>query len=115
MQNTLDLLSQVLFVALMAMLLYVLYRRFIAMLSKGRIQGEYARVVDVTKNEQGQWLLTVDAKVITPCTVSWEGGQEVHLECTPGVSVHVIETEQDAPDEVRLDFGNQVVRRRVAS
>ena len=114
MQNTLDLLSQVLFVALMAMFLYVLYRRFIAMLSKGRITGEYARVVDVVKNEQGQWVLTVDCKVTTPCTVSWEGGQEVRLECAPGVSVHVLEAGQNAPEEVRLDFGNQVVRRRVA-
>ena len=50
MQNTLDLLSQVLFVALMAMFLYVLYRRFIAMLSKDRIAGDYARVVDLRRD-----------------------------------------------------------------
>ena len=115
MQNTLDLLSQVLFVALMAMFLYVLYRRFIAMLSKGRIQGEYARVVEVTKNEQGQWLLTVDTKVVTPCTVHGREDRRSTWSVAPGVSVHVIEAGQDAPDEVRLDFGNQVVRRRVTS
>ena len=114
MQNTLDLLSQVLFVALMAMFLYVLYRRFIAMLSKGKITGEYARVVDLSRPEEGQLMLTVETTVATHCKVAWAEGRAVDIECVPGVSQHVIDTGQDVPEEVRLDFGNQVIRRRVA-
>ena len=114
MQNTLDLLSQVLFVALMAMLLYVLYRRFIAMLSKGKITGEYARVVELTRPEIGQLLLTVETTVETHCTVAWAKERAADIQCLPGVSQHVIDTGLDVPEEVRLDFGNQVIRRRLA-
>ena len=42
--HTLDLLSQVLFVALMAMFLYVLYKRFVRMLTRERLQGVYAEI-----------------------------------------------------------------------
>jgi len=114
MQNTLDLLSQVLFVALMAMLLYVLYRRFIGMLTKGRITGEYARVVQLTRESDRTVLLTIDTTKRTTCRVEWAGGEPVTLECDRGETTHVLETPEGVPDEVRLDFGNQVIRRMVA-
>ena len=113
MQNTLDLLSQVLFVALMAMFLYVLYRRFIAMLSKDRIAGDYARVVDL-RRDGDRLMLVIEVKSESSCTVQWEGGPPVTLDCPVGESVHLLETGESVPEQVQLDFGNQVVRRRLS-
>ena len=70
---TLDLLSQVLFVALMAMFLYVLYRRFVAMLMKGRITGDYARIVWCKHAEGDRVAVRVDVPAEATCHVRWEG------------------------------------------
>lgn len=114
MSNTLDLLTQVLFVALMAMLLYVLYRRFIAMLSKGRISGSYARVVELVPQGTGV-ALTLDSADKTVCTVTWGEGQSVELTCEQGISAHWIEMDLPLPTDVTLTFGNQTVRRRISA
>ena len=47
------------------------------------------------------------------CTVQWEGGAPVTLDCPVGESVHLLETGESVPEQVQLDFGNQVVRRRL--
>ena len=113
MHLTLDLLSQVLFVALMAMLLYVLYRRFVAMLSKGRITGSYARIVDVVQSAEGTLTLTLESENDVECAVSWEGGDPVRLRSEAGTQVHEIQTGAARPEQIRIEFANQVVRRRV--
>ena len=60
--HTFDLLSQVLFVGLMAMLLYVLYQRFVRMLSRDRIQGTYAQVADCTWHSDGRLVVVIEMK-----------------------------------------------------
>ena len=108
---SLDLLSQVLFVGLMAMFLYVLYRRFIAMMMRGRNQGVYARVVSCTWSEAGHIVVTIEAQEVGSCHVEWEEG-ESKLDVVKGThEYHMNATRR--PEKLKFDFGNQVVRRRV--
>ena len=108
---TLDLISQVLFVALMAMLLYVLYRRFVAMMMRGRITGSYARVASCIWAEPGRIAVAFETDVATSCRVEWEGGHfETQLEKGPQVvEIHL----DQQPEMLKFDFGNQVIRRRI--
>lgn len=108
---SLDLLSQVLFVGLMAMFLYVLYRRFIAMMMRGRNQGVYARVVSCTWSEEGHIVVTIEAQEVGSCHVEWEGG-ESKLDVVKGTHEHHMKA-TSRPVMLKFDFGNQVVRRRV--
>lgn len=112
MQSTLDLLSQVLFVALMAMLLFVLYRRFQAMLLRGRITGDYARVVSCQATEAGAEV-TLEAPAPGPCTVRWEGGQAEEWMLVKGMQSKTLAFDGVRPDALDFDFGNQTVRRRI--
>lgn len=109
----LDLISQVLFVALMAMLLYVLYRRFVAMMMRGRITGDYARVASCAWTGPGLIAVAFETKADGQCRVQWEGGQ-VELTLSKGHQVVEIEI-QESPQMLQFDFGNQMVRRKVDS
>lgn len=109
----LDLISQVLFVALMAMLLYVLYRRFVAMMMRGRITGSYARVASCAWTGPDQVAVSIETEADGQCLVHWEGGQ---VEFTLIKGHQVVEFEvQGSPEMLQFDFGNQMVRRKVDS
>ena len=110
---TLDLLSQVLFVALMAMFLYVLYRRFVAMMMKGRIAGAYSRVISCHRAEDGRVHITLDAAEAQCCTIRWEGGAPVELDLKPGEQTVEVDLQGAEVQQVRIDFGNQQVARRI--
>ena len=110
---TLDLLSQVLFVALMAMFLYVLYRRFVAMLMKGRITGDYARIVWCKRAEGDQVAVRVDVPTDSTCQVRWEGGEPIKLSLSQGEQTVEFAITGPKPDRIQFDFGNQQVVRRL--
>ena len=110
---TLDLLSQVLFVALMAMFLYVLYRRFVAMLMKGRITGDYARIVWCKHAEGDRVAVRVDVPAEATCHVRWEGGDPVQLTLSRGEQTVEFAIPGPKPDRIQFDFGNQQVVRRL--
>lgn len=110
---TLDLLSQVLFVALMAMFLYVLYRRFMTMLMKGRITGSYARIVWCKRVEGDQVAVRVDVPADSTCHVRWEGGDPVMLTLSQGEQTVEFDIPGPKPDRLQFDFGNQQVVRRL--
>jgi len=112
---TLDLLSQVLFVTLMAMFLYVLYRRFVAMMLQGRISGDYARVVSCRRSAPGMAEVRLDMPAPGVCTVRWEGGDPVELSLAKGEQTVEVNLGQASPDQMQFDFGNQQVVRRVES
>lgn len=110
---TLDLLSQVLFVALMAMFLYVLYRRFVAMLMKGRITGDYARIVWCKRAQEGRIAVRVDVPADSTCRVRWEGGEPIELELKKGEQTVEFGITGPVPTRLEFDFGNQQVARRL--
>ena len=107
----LDLISQVLFVALMAMFLFVLYRRFLAMMMKGRITGSYARVVSCRKATPDSAEVRIDSPTKGRCVVRWEGGDPQELTLAEGEQVYGFNLEGAAPDRIQFDFGNQQVVR----
>jgi len=110
--HTLDLLSQVLFVGLMAMLLFVLYKRFVRMLSRGRIQGDYASVVQCEWKGGEGLRVVIESDAAAECQVTWSGG-DATLACPAGR--HEAQIQMEAlPEEVTFTFGNQVVRRKLA-
>lgn len=109
----LDLLSQVLFVALMAMFLFVLYRRFLAMMMKGRISGSYARVVSCRMATTNRAEVRIDSPVKGRCVVRWEGGDPKELSLIEGEQVYEFNLEGTAPDRLQFDFGNQQVVRLI--
>lgn len=109
--QTLDLLSQVLFVALMAMLLYVLYRRFVRMLSRDRMRGRFAHISACTSPGPGKCHLVLESEEGGECRVSWEGG---HAAFTFDAGRH--EETLSVPEgvgELVFAFDNQVIRRRI--
>lgn len=109
--HTLDLLSQVLFVALMAMFLYVLYKRFVRMLSQDRIQGNYAKVVRCTWEEKGL-SIGIESEGPVQCSVSWiEGSTKVSS--PGGRHEQDIPVGENCPEEVTFTFENQVIRRKL--
>ena len=110
---TLDLLSQVLFVALMAMFLYVLYRRFVAMMMKGRITGAYSRVISCHRAEDGRVHIALDAAEAQSCSIRWEGGVAVDLDLKPGEQTIEVDLQGAEVQQVHIDFGNQQVARRI--
>ena len=110
--HTLDLLSQVLFVGLMAMLLYVLYKRFVRMLSRDRIGGAYAHVAGCTWHNDGRLVVVIEMDEAGPCKLQWEGG-EASIQCTAGRHEASLEAPQRPAGNVEFTFHNQVVRRRV--
>ena len=112
MQSTLDLLSQVLLVALMAMLLFVLYRRFQAMLLRGRITGDYARVVSCQATETGAEVV-IEAPSPGTCTVRWEGGESEEWGLVKGIQSKTVPFSGTRPAVLDFDFGNQTIRRRI--
>ena len=109
----LDLISQVLFVALMAMFLYVLYRRFVAMLMKGRITGDYARIVWCKSTEGDRVAVCVDVPADSTCHVRWEGGDPVKLALSQGEQTVEFSIPGPKPERIQFDFGNQQVVRRL--
>jgi hypothetical protein len=111
--QTLDLLSQVLFVALMAMLLYVLYKRFVRMLSRDRIEGSYAHVVSCQWHKDGTLVVVIESGEPGPCILKWEGGQ-AELDCQKGRHEATIEAGPPQGGNVEFVFANQVIRRKVA-
>jgi hypothetical protein len=111
--HTLDLLSQVLFVGLMAMLLYVLYNRFVQMLSKDRIQGAYANIVTCVRQADGQLSVEVECSEPTECKVAWKGG-EATLSCGAGLHSETIASGPAQGEDIVFTFDNQVVRRKVS-
>ena len=108
---TLDLLSQVLFVALMAMFLYVLYRRFVAMMMKGRIAGAYSRVISCHRAEDGRVHIALDAPA--QCCTRWRGSAPVELDLKPGEQTVEVDLQGAEVQQVHIDFGNQQVARRI--
>jgi len=110
---TLDLLSQVLFVALMAMFLYVLYRRFVTMLMKGRIAGHYARIVWCKRAEGDRIAVCMDVPVDSTCHIRWEGGDPIQVTLSQGEQTVEFEITGPMPDRIQFDFGNQQVVRRL--
>jgi hypothetical protein len=109
--HTLDLLSQVLFVGLMAMFLYVLYKRFVRMISQDRLQGNYAKVVRCDWESTGL-AVAIESEGPVQCTVSWSGG-DMKLESPGGRYDQEIVVRGMCPDEVTFTFDNQVVRRKL--
>ena len=107
----LDLLSQVLFVALMAMFLFVLYRRFVAMMMKGRISGSYARVVSCRMPEPDRAEVRIDSPAEGSCIVSWDGADPKSLTLSQGEQLLEFSLEGAVPDRLQFDFGNQQVVR----
>ena len=110
--HTLDLLSQVLFVALMAMFLYVLYKRFVRMLTRDRMQGVYAQITACHRQSDGTLRVEVESQEACPCTLKWKGG-EAAFECPKGRHGHVFELGHEGTVELEFNFPNQVIRRRV--
>lgn len=108
---TLDLLSQVLFVGLMAMFLFVLYKRFVRMLSQDRIAGTYAKVVRCDWENEGL-TLAMDSDGPTECEVSWPGGS-MQISSEGGHWNGRVEVGGSCPEEVVFTFSNQVVRRKM--
>lgn len=111
--QTLDLLSQVLFVALMAMLLYVLYKRFVRMLSRDRIVGSYAHVVSCQWHNDGRLVVVIESGEPGTCILKWEGGQ-TEFECHKGRHEATIDAGPPQGGNVEFVFANQVIRRKVA-
>ena len=111
--HTLDLISQVLFVGLMAMLLYVLYKRFVRMLSRDRIQGTYAHVSECTWNSDGRLVVAIEMDEAGACKVQWEGGEE-RIECAAGRHEASLKAPNKPLGNVEFTFDNQVVRRKVS-
>ena len=107
----LDLISQVLFVALMALFLFVLYRRFLAMMMKGRISGSYARVVSCKMATTDRAEVRIDSPTKGRCVVRWEGGDPEELTLAEGEQVYGFSLQGAAPDRIQFDFGNQQVVR----
>jgi hypothetical protein len=110
--HTLDILSQVLFVGLMAMLLYVLYLRFVRMLSRDRIQGTYAQVADCTWHSDGRLVVVIEMKEAGWCQLKWEGG-EAQIQCASGRHEESVEAPHKPAGNVEFTFENQVIRRKV--
>jgi hypothetical protein len=110
--QTLDLLSQVLFVALMAMLLYVLYKRFVRMLTRDRLHGVYAQITSCALAENGRLLVAVESAEESACTLKWNGGEET-FDCPKGRKEYVFELGKGDAFELEFNFPNQVIRRRV--
>lgn len=110
--RTLDLLSQVLFVGLMAMLLFVLYKRFIRMVTRDRLVGHYASVIRCCADGNGGLSLVIETEEPTECTLVWEGGQQV-VQCSSGQHEHTIHIGDNLPREVKITFPNQVIHRKV--
>lgn len=109
--KTLDLLSQVLFVALMAMLLYILYRRFIRMMSRDRVQGRFAHIAVCTATAPGQCQLVLESEKGGECRVSWKEGNTAF---TFGAGRHEETiTVPEGVAELVFTFDNQVIRRRI--
>ena len=111
--QTLDLLSQVLFVGLMAMLLFVLYKRFVRMLSADRIEGRYAHVSECRSEGAGRCRVVLDAPDAGQCTVRWAGG-EATFDYPAGRHEEWLTVGEEVPAEFQFTFHNQVIRRRVA-
>ena len=112
MTHTLDLLSQVLFVGLMAMLLYVLYKRFVSMLSRDRIKGTYAQVAGCTWHKDGRLVVVIEMEEAGPCALRWEGG-EAQIQCAAGRHEESLDAPEKPIGNVEFTFVNQVVRRKV--
>ena len=110
--HTLDLLSQVLFVGLMAMLLYVLYKRFVRMLSRDRIQGAYAQVAGCAWHNDGRLVVAIEMAEAGPCKLQWGGG-EAEIQCAAGRHEASFDAPQKPEGNVEFTFANQVVRRKV--
>lgn len=108
---TLDLISQVLFVGLMAMFLFVLYKRFVRMISQDRLQGNYAKVV-LCAWKEASLAVAVESDGPVTCRVSWTGGSQ-DIQCAGGRCEQTIEVKGDRPEEVTFTFDNQVVRRKL--
>lgn len=111
--HTLDLISQVLFIGLMAMLLFVLYKRFVRMLSADRIQGNYAQVAECTPDGAGRCKVVVDAREAGHCQVRWAGGQ-ARFGYGTGRHEEWLEVGEVTPAEIEFTFDNQVIRRRLS-
>ena len=109
--HTLDLISQVLFVGLMAMFLYVLFKRFVRMISQDKIQGNYAKVVRCTWDETGL-SVAIESDGPASCRISWAGGSS-EIQCAGGHCAETINVDGDRPEEVTFTFDNQVVRRKL--
>ena len=109
--HTLDLISQVLFVGLMAMFLFVLYKRFVRMISQDRLQGNYAKVLRCTWEETGL-AVAIESDGPATCRVSWDGGSS-DLQCAGGHCEETIAVQGGCPEEVTFTFENQVVRRKL--
>ena len=107
----LDLLSQLLFVALMAMFVFVLYRRFVAMMMKDRISGSYARVVSCRRPTPDKAEVTIDSPCEGSCVVRWDGAVPKELILAKGEQILEFGLEGKAPDRLQFDFGNQQVVR----
>ena len=112
MMHTLDLLSQVLFGGLMAMLLYVLYKRFVSMLSRDRITGTYAQVLGCSWHDDGRLVVVIEMKEKGSCALRWEGG-EAQVQCAAGRHEESLEVPTRPTGNVEFTFENQVVRRKV--
>jgi len=110
--KTLDLLSQVLFVALMAMLLYVLYRRFIRMLSRDRMQGRFAHIAACTSSGPGQCHVVLESEDGGECHVTWDGSGHAAFSFKAGRHEETFSVPEGV-GELVFSFENQVIRRRI--
>ena len=82
-----------------------------AMMTKGRISGSYARVVSCKMATEDKAEVRIDSPTKGHCVVRWEGGDPMELTLAEGEQIYEFNLGSTAPDRMQFDFGNQQVVR----
>jgi hypothetical protein len=120
--NTIEILTQVLLLSLTAILLYILYKRALRLLTRGRINAKYGRIVDISWSGSGddqQLVIQLDMPEAGSGELSFERdgrsvGTTQSISYGAGLSRHDIGTDSAislSANAVVLWLPNQKVKR----
>jgi hypothetical protein len=123
--NTIEILTQVLLLSLTAILLYILYKRALRLLTRGRINAKYGRIVDISWSGSGddqQLVIQLDMPEAGSGELSFERGgdavgQPRSLAYEAGPSRHELQVAVGltGPDmSLVLALPNQTIRRDIS-